>query len=601
MIIVKIRKWKVINDLEHTSTTWEIATDENFENIVELHEESDMLELLFSTLEVPKDTSYWVRAKRHFNASGVDYWLNPVKVTNMEESYGNMLMQKDSRIQQPYVYITDKEILSSDKTITIKSSRFYSNVDQHQSTSWFIFDGRDNLLWSSINDTVNLESIVAPNLPIYKNKSKLKFVVIYRGITGVESKAGILAINNNGKVNYEIESVLNNINPLEDLVIRFRPIIESQPLGISNLYLTDYSNPDSIIKELVIETDNTVTLPWYYFKEGSKYNLKIIANVGGVAITQNKVITVEDALDFNVKDPSYVYKNELIESESYDVTIPEGIYVEALPGNIILIPSVKHDKLIVHGYNEENNILTNTKVFADGISLISNNIDGYMVKPISRTRVLIDQLGSDGKPHFMIYDYDPATTKFTLKHNVKRDTETSCMGKTGAIVQVSNSEVIYNPIGSNELRKLNLLTGEITNYDDIPLEEITKGILIRCKDNRIYVGNGADYQAVIFNSVNGDYTTGYSFGPSNFINKTVLTVPMLNGNTLIVCNELGGRNPVTNFSVLDFSSSSFKHGKILLDKPFESVISLSNGYILFTNRISNEDTSVIKTGFRIYR
>lgn len=87
MIIVKIRKWKVINDLEHTSTTWEIATDENFENIVELHEESDMLELLFSTLEVPKDTSYWVRAKRHFNASGVDYWLNPVKVTNMEESY----------------------------------------------------------------------------------------------------------------------------------------------------------------------------------------------------------------------------------------------------------------------------------------------------------------------------------------------------------------------------------------------------------------------------------------------------------------------------------------------------------------------------------
>ena len=224
-----------------------------------------------------------------------------------------------------------------------------------------------------------------------------------------------------------------------------------------------------------------------------------------------------------------------------------------------------------------------------------------MVKPISRTRLLIDQLDENGKPHFMIYDYDPATAKFTLKHNVKRDSETACMGKTGAVVQVSNSEVIYNPIGTNEIKKLNILTGEITNYDDIPLEEITKGILIRCKDNRVFIGNGVDYQAVIFNSTNGDYTTGYSFGPSNFINKTVLTVPMLNGDTLIVCNEIGGRNPLTNFSILDFQTSSFKHGKILLDKPFESVISLSNGYILFTNRVSNEEATVLKTAFRIYR
>ena len=601
MIIVKIRKWKVINDLEHTSTTWEIATDENFENIVETHRESDMLELLFSTIEVPKDTSYWVRAKRHFNSSGVDYWLNPVKVTNMEESYGNMLMQKDSKIQQPYVYITGKEILSSNKTITIQASKFHSNVDQHQSTSWFVFDGRDTLLWSSINDKANLESIVAPNLPIYKNKTKLKFVVIYKGITGVESKAGVLTINNAGKVNYEIESVLNNIRPLEDLVIKFKPILDTQPLGITNLYLTDYSNPDSVVKELVIESDNKVTLPWYYFKEGSKYNLKIVANVGGVVIIQNKVITVEDSLDFNVKDPNYEYKNEIIESETYDVIVPEGIYVEALVGNIILIPSVKHDKVIVHGYNKEQQILTSTKVFADGISLISDNIEGYMVKPISRTRLLIDQLDENGNPHFMIYDYDPATAKFTLKHNVKRDSETACMGKTGAVVQVSNSEVIYNPIGTNEIKKLNIITGEITNYDDIPLEEITKGILIRCKDNRVFIGNGVDYQAVIFNSTNGDYTTGYSFGPSNFINKTVLTVPMLNGNTLIVCNEIGGRNPLTNFSILDFQTSSFKHGKILLDKPFESVISLSNGYILFTNRVSNEEATVLKTAFRIYR
>lgn len=601
MIIVKIRKWKVINDLEHTSTTWEIATDENFENIVETHRESDMLELLFSTIEVPKDTSYWVRAKRHFNSSGVDYWLNPVKVTNMEESYGNMLMQKDSKIQQPYVYITGKEILSSNKTITIQASKFHSNVDQHQSTSWFVFDGRDTLLWSSINDKANLESIVAPNLPIYKNKTKLKFVVIYKGITGVESKAGVLTINNAGKVNYEIESVLNNIRPLEDLVIKFKPILDTQPLGITNLYLTDYSNPDSVVKELVIESDNKVTLPWYYFKEGSKYNLKIVANVGGVVIIQNKVITVEDSLDFNVKDPNYEYKNEIIESETYDVIVPEGIYVEALVGNIILIPSIKHDKVIVHGYNKEQQILTSTKVFADGISLISDNIEGYMVKPISRTRLLIDQLDENGKPHFMIYDYDLATAKFTLKHNVKRDSETACMGKTGAVVQVSNSEVIYNPIGTNEIKKLNILTGEITNYDDIPLEEITKGILIRCKDNRVFIGNGVDYQAVIFNSTNGDYTTGYSFGPSNFINKTVLTVPMLNGNTLIVCNEIGGRNPLTNFSILDFQTSSFKHGKILLDKPFESVISLSNGYILFTNRVSNEEATVLKTAFRIYR
>lgn len=606
MIIVKIRKWDVINNLEHTSTTWEIASDEGFENILESHVESNMLELLYSTIEIPKDVTYYVRAKRHFNSSGVDYWLKPVPVTNMEESYGNMLMQKDAQIQQPYLYVELDDVMSSNDKLLVRSSKFNSNVDQHVSTHWLVYDANGALLYASINDEENKTEIQIPNLPIFKTKTKLTFMCIHRGITGVESKPGFKKLSVSNDVNFEVGTPLTQVTALKDLVVRFKPLVPGDKVQILNVALTSIGNSKNVVKQWEYDpVKNYIVIPWHYLKTGMSYNLTVTSYAGGTntKIIKHYPLTVESHDNNIIKDSNFKLKNEIINSFSPTERIPDGIYVESTAGNALLVPSGRHKKMIVYGYDSENNIVKSTKLFANGIELISSNIKDLIVKSVSRSLVLIDMYNEEGKPTFLVYTYDGNSDKYTLKHSIKRDDETKALGYTGSILQVSNTEFLYNPHGSEKLKKLNVETGEVITLTNIPLAGITNAVLIRCKDNRVLIGNGVDYKAVVYNVTRDEFTTGYSFGPNSFVNKKIKTVYLINGDTLML-NEEVTKHKDGNFESFSYSNSGFNIPRVNIGEVIPtSVFVLNNGYTVFTN--TREDTgskdSTDITYYQVYR
>ena len=127
MIIVKIRKYVQVEGFEHISTTWKVASDKSMQNVIEVVERSDMVELFYSDIVVPDGVTYYVQATRHFNASNMDYSIEPIPVVNNDQAYNNLLFQEDSYIETPYVSINRDELMNNDQATLLK----HLNLDLH--------------------------------------------------------------------------------------------------------------------------------------------------------------------------------------------------------------------------------------------------------------------------------------------------------------------------------------------------------------------------------------------------------------------------------------------------------------------------------------
>lgn len=594
MILVKIRKWKEINGLAHEKTTWEVASDPDFKDILETYEESDMTELFFSPIEVPKDVTYYVRAKRHFNSSGVDYWLDPIEVSNVTESYSNMLLAKDPYIAQPYIYLDEKAIISSDAELVLKSSQFISNVDQHESTHWFVLDGNNTILYSSLNNKDNKLELTIPNLAIFKNKNVIKFRLIHRGVSGTESKVGFKDVYLNNELSFEVVSSLLSVPSLTDYKITFKPKKKGDLTNIITVTLVEYANSNNKIVDLPLN-NNTVTIPWYYLKVGMKYKIKLLCQTTrpGVNTTVTYDVTVENFSESAIKSPGLEFEFSLNRNNVNNINIPNDLYIESLVGNKLLIPSVEHKKYIVHGYDSSNNEIKTTNRFADGLVLHHTNITNLTIKVLSPTLILIDQLGEDNKPIFLIYNYNINSNVFTKVGEIKRDDETLPIGKTGAIVQTANSEYLYIPPGTKVIKKLNLTTKEAIKVTEVSVAKMDKGLIMKLKNNQVFIANGETYESYVLNTKTLKFTGGFSFGPEDMVNKDNIQINCINGSTLVYKKELV-EGEKSNFQYLNYETSMLTN-PILKVEGFtaSTVLSLNNGNVIFMDRDANGNSNYV--------
>lgn len=564
MILAKLSEWDSKTGLQHTETSWQVARDQEFINIIADEHKSKMVILYYSTVEVPKDATYYLRAKRHFSDGSESGWCDPIEINNIEESYGNMLLGKDPTITQPYVYVTEDDIISAKETLTIKTSTFQSNTDTHDATHWLVYDDKDNLLYTSMFDKENLTSITIDNMLSFKQQEKLKFVAIHRGTTGVESKPGKKIIRLADDYGFRVYTNLYNVPVLETLNIIFEATSKDKVLRINRIELANYDSNETIYT-LVKSNSNTWTIPYFYLKANAKYKLKVYTNNAYNTELDIKYLTVSvtDIKKVVVKDDKYEYKQEVLSLQTTvsDLNvIPDGIYTEAMFNNLILVPeaATKKMKLFKHIKNDNTYILQFTNTYADGILLPhGDSYENMLIKVINNNRILIDMLNENGKPTFYVYSYNIANETFTLVNTLTRDDETYPLGMSFALAQISVEKIIYNPFGTNKLLEYNMVTNTLTKLPDIPLAGIEKAVIIRCRNNRIFIGNGASYDAVLFNYERLDYESGYVFGPSSFLGKHIRTIPLINGGTLVVKYDLENIQDDGSLSYYDYQKGSF--------------------------------------------
>ena len=241
MLIITIAPYKPIDNLEHFATSYYIASDSSGTTILNSIENSTTyLNLYPCTLETPLNTSYWYRYKRHIRdnttgeiiASPYSEWTEYKPVANTSD----LVIYNEISIDKPLV-IVDKKLMEdiSRTTITINSSDFRCNNDNHESTHWIIEDAVGNLLYTSLYDTVNKLSLTINKSTIeYDSRSYLKIYVIHRSTTGVESEAGLLKVNVN-ESNFEINSTLSRIIPYTSCRIKLKKIFDTKK-AMNSLY-----------------------------------------------------------------------------------------------------------------------------------------------------------------------------------------------------------------------------------------------------------------------------------------------------------------------------------------------------------------------------
>ena len=582
MILAKLNKWDDSSGLTHVSTDWQVAKDTEFTELVDSTEKStNMLILYYSTVEIPKDETYYIRARRWFNNGTSGDWCSFITASNIEESYNNVLLGKDPTITQPYVYVTEEDVMSSSEKITITTSVFQSNIDEHKATHWFVYDNNDKLLYSNIDDTVNLTSITIDNLITFKQKEKLTFVAIHKGVTGVESKPGKKIVKLADDYGFKVKTNLVNVPVLETLNIEFEVTNKSLGMNINRVELAKYDTNETICS---LEHPNSYiwSVPYFYLKANAKYKLKVYTN--NAYNTELDVLylslSVMDIKKVVVRDDQYVYSKDVINTQTSVTnmnTIPDGVYSESTYDNRILIPdgTVKKMKIFQSSKKNDTYFLEYQNIYADGITLPhSGPYENMVIKVINNTRILIDMLNADGKPTFYVYSYDIATQIYSLLTTVTRDDETYPLGKSFALAQISTDKIIYNVYGSDVIKEFNMVTGDlvtITSKGNGPLTNMTKGILIRCRNNRVFIGNSNSYDAVAFNYENLEYETGYVFGPESFINRELRTIPLINGSTLIAKYDLTDIEKDGSLLYFDYETGTFE----TLHIPFQKVLPTS--------------------------
>lgn len=609
MVIVQLKKWLPIKNLELLSVTWKVTYDEAGENIIEEHKNSNMLEVFYSGIEIPKDTTYYVFAQRHFNRQSLDFWTSAIPVTNNQEEITNMMFGKDPVIEQPYIYVTKEDILAGTEMLTLKSSQFRSNTDEHDSSHFFIFDSSDKLIYSALNVKQDKLSFQIPNLADYKTRDKLKFGIIHRGISGCESKLGLKTVDIYTDYGYNISSSLFNIPPLNDYTINFVITNGKDKLQINKVELVD-----SVTKEKITSLEklnNTqYKIPGVYLTSGVNYKLHVlVANLFEVKNeSRYHDISVMAGTDSIIKSEDYKYVGQIDEFEATESDlVPEGIFVESLYNGIILIPNVVTYVFDYYtsGQNKSGKtVIKKTDKFAIGIPMLNSNIQNMFIKPLTKELVLIDMLDNNNKPTFYLYNYNINSDTFTIKSKLTREDETECVGKTLAILQISDSEVIYNPIGTNKLKSYNIFTNKLTDLPNIPLEGTTKTIFCRGRNNRVFIGNSKDYQACVYNFGSLEYTQGYVFSPVHFVNKTLKTVPLINGSSLIINLDIPEEENQQSLEIFDY-----KKGVLSLvdytfkdNFPFTTIVDQYGNVVLVSAALveGTKEISTTKQYYRIY-
>jgi hypothetical protein len=185
MKVFRIPVWDNDSGVTHIATTWQLATDPDFTNIVqEVTDSTKYLDYWAINLVVPKGKIYYVRAKRKFQEVDNDVWIGPKKVVNDEAGLSEII-KPETKIEAPFIA---NVVLDYEDGLTLTLNPFSGNVP-HVSTSWIIKNAENGeILYKSMFDTENLLSLnIKPDEIDFTNIPYITVTTVFHGKLGTES------------------------------------------------------------------------------------------------------------------------------------------------------------------------------------------------------------------------------------------------------------------------------------------------------------------------------------------------------------------------------------------------------------------------------
>ena len=605
MILIAIKKWTPVAGIEHLTTTWEVATDKDFTNIVERKEASVEKDVFFSELAVPTGATYYVRGKRHMNDPSADFYSDTIIIQGKREDVKGILLLEDFYIDTPSIYV-DEDELATEGSFEIRSSRFRGNMDSHDYTHWIILDSYGKTLWQSLYDTEHKLSIVCPIATEIRSKNNIKILCIHGSLMGIESHPGKYEIGST-ESNFEITCNLEELKAYKDNEITFKAIDASKGIGISLIELIDGSQNDKIIRSWN-NIMGTITIPWHESLPGGNMYLRFrfINNVDKAAVLEKPVFF---ATGFNSEliRPNGIWNvtmSNYIKSGVLDVMPCNNCITETAFNGDVFLPVYDSDVKLTYLYNyridkQDDNKLKcvvvtpslNTEDTTERIHVIdwASKLDGAYIRHVHGDMLLVDAINDDGYPTFTFFQKHPNPSygrEYYAIHQSIRQDETKSLGHTGAMIQTDNEYMLYIPVGSHKIKQYNLRSGEIRDEVTIPASfaSTSKNLtMFKVKGkNKVVILGGNDVNTLIYNYETGKFEEGFFVVPQSFAGVPLKCIQTQNGDILILKSSSNDEDQDTDLLF-------YKQGD---DKPKPTGIRFSRSISYPTTIVLREDLRI---------
>jgi len=585
MVTMKVRQWVVIDNVHHIKTSWQIATDNEFENLVaESIENDNDITTWDSGVSVPVDGVLWGRVNRHFDDDTSSGWSEPRKLLNIS-NHNSLLLLNDVTVERPILRVNKLEVVGDSEVINVATTKFKCTNDGHFSTHWIVTDANGSILYKSLEDTENKDSISIKKSDFALEISRydrLIFSAIHKSGGGIESAVGQLVIDTSS-FNFEFLNKMKRVLPLNVYTLKFKKIDVYKPHRIDNIKIIR-SSDDEVIHNIVVNDDSlNFDIPGALLLGDNQFYIDIYAidNNGMMNIKRGVLKTIAGSALYNI-DRGFVYDNNFkLLTQTTKRSIPKGLVSDELYDGTVLVPVGK--ELRVKKFDNYKKAFSDIGVIA-GVSLLTDNNDYTLVKR-HRDKIIIDTMNSDGKPTFLIYTYDQFKEMATLEYSHTRESEITPIGKYNAVV-VIDENLYYVPVGTSILNKLSLTDGAITKIRDIDLPDSTSTVMVNLNNGKLLFIGGDSVFGVVYD-INENYFYSRYDIPISFRSRELKTMTLVNGDTVVYRTTVIQDDSAGDVLVFDYDTKRMQEREYSFDPiGLEAAIRLSSGSIVF---VASED------------
>ena len=588
MLTLRMAKWPEDTGLVHKSTTWQIAEDSQFSNILDEDKEDEtFLDVYYSKVVVPIGKVYYGRSKRHFDNGSATDWIGVVKLLPVEAGE-NVDLKPEVKIESPFVELNKDEIIDPDSTIiTLKTGSFRCDTDGHTATHWVLRNATGKVLFVKMYDSVNKTKIVLSKADIdIAGSSKLILEAAHVTTNNYESAYGKTTVTLN-KFKFEPTCNVHSVSPIKDFKFTFKLLTGLyEPYPLQKVIVKDTDGVVRFEKELS-DGELDFTLNRTMLKESSTYYVDFYQkNIQGEA----KTITVNTTGNKGtfVIDEQYEYKNEYTESGMSIGDIRQCSSEQFLDSGI---PLPETNNSIPYLYNYDRRINTFSKSDLP-VSFLKKSTDGHEhvnFKILDVNRVIIDRrTGEDNAPEFTIYDYE----KQLLLGTAERKDEDDVTGLTNAMTVSNNGNKVYYFAKVDDSFVFRVLDTETMEISDLAMRDDvdnSKVNLTAIGDERLMSFNGGSHHLAYIYDIKSNMWTDVTLVPEDF-RELVLTSFLAKNGKVLSFNTGDNTNDILSFNPLDNKFSRLVN-KLDDTINLDTTIRLRNGEFLRCN--SNDDVSKI--------
>jgi len=583
MITIKIKPWSTIGNLVHSSTSYQVATDIGFNNIIDNHpNDSNNLTVYYSPVVVPAGATYYVRVARNFTNNTSTGWGDPIAV-NSTPSNGGLLSYNPVKVFQPVVTV-DRAALNDPllTTYTVTTSAFSGANEGHGETIWIVADDNDKVL-HFVRSKTDLTSItLTKRNNMLLGAKYLKFMAIHRTLSNIESPIGSVIVDITN-VDFRIYTSSDTHAPGIDLVVNVAYPTNAPNTTVSKIELTDI-NGNIIWGSPVPAAAGSVIMPGVLFEANAEY---VVTAYGVPADTHHKysiAVHVAPTITKRTINRSMVYRRTVRPLNTKFTSSTALDSFEAYDGRILGLSAARNytgaitrnaDNTFTHG------------VSMPGTYVAPANSVGMHISPLDNDRLFVDTYAGAGVRHdAKVYNVDYYKNTAAM---VQRDVTA---GQTAAInngVVTLDYKTVY--VGRNVSNHIDVYNTTVANWKStIPLPKGVTSVRCITKDmgsNLLLFAQGTP-DVYSYNIAKKTWAPKYNL-PLVFRNRTLKQQQLANGDVIVwkpIANETVAGKVIADTALdmlyIDNARGTMTHMVPMATRPgnLKGNILLSDGTVL---------------------